>query len=135
MKKFIFNFVIIVFLFFNISSFNTNLVSAQKIVCEIRKDDCANTLFLRKYSNNNEYEGYIFAQTFLIRDMSNEDRQFLNQLEGQSIPEGDSRYSQILSLTNDLSEQGYNPLSPFAPTQIIELIFNVFGILKSFISK
>ncbi len=135
MKKIIFNSVIVVFLFFSVFSFNKNIAFAQKITCKIEKNDYTSNLFLFSYNDNNENEGYIWVHTFITEYLSDNDRQFLDQIDGQSIPEQDSHYNQLLTLTTDLDRLGYNSLLPFVPQPIMEVISKVFGVLKNFISK
>ena len=132
MKKFIINFATTALLFFYFFNFNINVASAQKIVCEIKKDQHGGEVFLFKYDNNNHNEGYIWVYIFAVRDLSNTDRQFLEQINGQSINEEDSHYNRILNLTNTLHELDYNPLMSVAPTMITELNTEIFGILRSF---
>ena len=90
MKKFIINFATTALLFFYFFNFNINVASAQKIVCEIKKDQHGGEVFLFKYDNNNHNEGYIWVYIFAVRNLSNTDRQFLEQINGQSINEEDS---------------------------------------------
>lgn len=135
MKKFIFNFVTFVLLFFTILGHNVSTASAQKIICKIEEDKYAGEIFLFSYNNANKNEGYVWVQTFIERDLSNDDRQFLNQINGQEIPEEDIRYNQILSLTNELRELDYNPLTSIVPTRIMEINNAVWGILRSFFNK
>lgn len=132
MKRFIINFAATALLFFTFFSFNINVASAQKIVCETINTDYTTRLFLFKYNDDNKNEGYIWVNTFIIGELSNDDRQFLEQINGQTINEGDSRYSQVLDLTNTLHELDYNPLMSFTPTRIIELNAEIFEILRSF---
>lgn len=132
MKKFAINFITTSLTFFILFNFNINEVSAQKIVCEIKEDKYGGEILLFKYNNNDHNEGYIWAYTFAARNLSNTDRQFLEQINGQNINEDDPRYSQILTLANTLHELDYNPLMSFAPTRITELNTEMFGILRSF---
>ena len=46
MKKFIINFATTALLFFYFFNFNINVASAQKIVCEIKKDQHGGEVFL-----------------------------------------------------------------------------------------
>lgn len=132
MKKLIINSATTALLFFTFFNFNINVASAQKIVCEIKEDQYGGEIFLFKYDENNHNEGYIWVYTFANRNVSPDDRQFLEQINGQTINQEDLRYNQILELTNTLHELDYNPLMSFTPTRIIELNTEIFGILKSF---
>lgn len=130
MKKFVINSITTALMFFTL--FNINVAFAQKIVCEVKEDKHGGEIFLFKYDENNSNEGYIWAYTFATRNLSNTDRQFLEQINGQNVNEDDPRYNQILTLTNTLHELDYNPLMSFAPTRITELNTEIFGILRSF---
>ncbi len=135
MKKFLFNSSITVLLFFIPFGINANTCYADKIICEVKEDKRGGEIFLFKYNNDNQKMGHIWFCSFAARNVSNNDRQFLNQINGQVILEEDPRYNQILTLIDNLNELNYNPLMSVAPQQIINLNSDLFGVLRSFLSK
>ena len=132
MKKFLFNSAITAFLFFIPFGISVNTCYADKIICEVKEDKHGGEIFLFKYNDDNQKMGHIWFYSFAAREVSNNDRQFLDQINGQVILEEDSRYNQILTLIDNLNGLSYNPLMSFAPQQIINLNSDLFGVLRSF---
>lgn len=133
MKRFLFNSALTILLFFSFFGINANICFADKITCEFRENKYGGgEIFLLKYDDNGQNMGYIWAYCFASRDITGDYRQFLNQLNGLTILEDDSRYNQILNLTNRLERLDYNPLMSLAPTSIRDLNSALFRILQSF---
>lgn len=121
MKKFIFNSSIIVLLFFTLFSSNANVGCANKITCEIQEDKYGGEIFLFENNNDGKKIRCLWVCSFGKENISEENRHFLDQINGYTITEDNIRYNQILSLANNLTALNYSPLMTVVPTQVVEL--------------
>ena len=95
MKKSVFVSVLVV-LFSVFTFFKTNVTCAQTIKCEVRNGELVGKIFLFQYDNEGNKDGYIWVYEFVNRLLSDDDRHFLEQVNGQEIHEDDARYNQLL---------------------------------------
>lgn len=134
MKKSVFISVLVV-LFSVFSFFKTNVACAQTIKCEVRNGELVGKIFLFQYDNEGNNDGYIWVYEFINRLLSDDDRRFLEQVNGQEIHEGDVRYNQLLEISTTLFEGlDYNPLARYMSPEIIALHSDVFNILQGLIN-
>lgn len=130
MKKVIVNFISIFIIFLEI--FNTNLVFAQKIVCEVEDKYGTTRLFLMQYNDDDEKEGWVWSYVFWFNgEISDEEKRFLEQINGETVNDNDSRYDKILKLSKELHDLGYHPAMGYIPPNIASMNMNMFEILRS----
>lgn len=105
--------------------------SEQKIICKIEEDKYAGELFLFQYKGDKN-EGYIWVNTFVRKQLSKSENDFLDRINGLVIPENDQRYNQILKLTKQISYLDHNPLSMIQKTSTLNIKHEIYKILNSF---
>ncbi len=131
MKKYIINFITIVLLFILTSNCS---IFAEKIICEVRNENGIVDVFLFSYDDKENNLGYIWVKTLVEKELTDEQIEFLNQINDIQIVQQDQRYEQIRELTKQLEDLDYNPLQPFAfNSQIPKLNTEIFEILGSFL--
>ena len=135
MKKFIVNLIVIFLIFLDF--FNINCALAQRIVCKVENEKYTTRLFLLSYDDNDEEEGYVWGYTFWenLNSLDDNEKQFLKQIDGKTINEEDSLYDQILRLSEELHEIGYNPAMGYIPQIMINMNMNMFEILRSLLES
>ena len=134
MKKSVFISVLVV-LFSVFPFFKTNVACAQTIKCEVRNGELVGRIFLFQYDNEGNNDGYIWVYEFVNRLLSDDDRRFLEQVNGQEIHEDDARYNQLLEISTTLFEDlYYNPLARYMSPAIIALHSDVLNILQGLIN-
>ncbi len=135
MKKSVFiSVLVVVFSAFSFSKIN--VACAQIIRCEVRERPLAGEIFLFQYDEEGNNKGYIWAYEFVNHLLSDEDRRFLEQVNGLEIHEDNAYYNRLLEISTMLFDDlGYNPSARYISPQIEEQHTNVFNILRGLIDE
>mgnify|MGYP000764424106 FL=1 len=134
MKKSVFISVLaVVFAAFSFSKIN--VACAQTIRCEVRERLLAGEIFLFQYDDEGNNKGYIWVYEFVNHLLSDEDRRFLEQVNGLEIHEDNAYYNRLLEISTMLFDDlNYNPFARYMSPQIETLHTNVLNILQGLIS-
>ena len=74
-------------------------------------------------------------QVAVLSRIDDDEKQFLDQIDGKTINEGDDLYNQILRLSEELNELGYHPAMGYIPQIMINMNMNMFEILRSLLES
>lgn len=134
MKKSVFiSVLVVVFSAFSFSKIN--VACAQIIRCEVRERPLAGEIFLFQYDEEGNNKGYIWAYEFVNHLLSDEDRHFLEQVNGLEIHEDNAYYNRLLEISTMLFDDlNYNSFARYMSPQIEKQHTNVLNILQGLIS-
>lgn len=125
---------VLVILFSAFSCSEINIACAQTIKCEVQERKYCGEIFLSQYNDDGNKEGRIWVFEFVNSLLTDNDRRFLDQVNGQIIRENDACYDQLLEISSTLTELDYNPLARHMSPQIRALNSEVLNILQGLIN-
>jgi len=116
-------------------SFNLSLTSAEYLKCEVQETIYSIKLFLNRYDDNDEDNGYVWFKWIDKDNIELEDMHFLPNINDVVIPDDSPVYNTLLSSSNRLREIGYNPLSIYQSEESITLNNKIMEILKNLVQQ